>query len=136
MRSGELMRLLLFLAALAMVACTASTASAEPPCVTPCVAEAPTRMRSIPVFVTGVFFDVVGAAAVAGGTGVVLATHECGPQVSCSASATLLDVAGIAAMAGGAILLAVGIPLTVVGAKSVPDVPARTASGRGLVWTF
>ena len=70
------------------------------------------------------------------GTGVVLATHDCGPQVSCSAATTLVDLAGIAAMAGGAILLAIGIPLTVVGAKSVPDVPAKAASGRGLVWTF
>lgn len=93
-------------------------------------------MRSIPVFVTGVFFDVVGAAAIAGGTGVVLATHECGARVGCSAAATLVDLAGVAAMAGGAILLAIGIPLTAVGAKSVPDVPARAASGRGLVWTF
>lgn len=136
------MRLHLFLAATVMLVSAAPSASAEPSCVTPCVAEQPepqpTKMRSIPVFATGVFFDVVGAAAFAGGTGLVLASHDCGPQVSCSVSGTLVDLAGVAAMAGGAIFLAIGIPLTVVGATSVPDVRAKTSggSGSGLVWRF
>jgi hypothetical protein len=131
------MRPLLFLAVSAMIATAASSASADPPpCVTPCVAEAPTKMRSIPVFATGVFFDVLGGAALATGTGVVLASHDCGTQVNCSAAGTLVDLAGIAVMAGGAILLAIGVPLTVVGARSVPDVPARTVRASGLVWTF
>jgi len=127
--------LLLSFAAAALIASTASTASADPPCVTPCVAEAPTptKMRSIPVFATGIFFDVVGAAAFAGGVGVVLASHDCGTQISCSAAGTVVDLVGIAAMAGGAIFLAIGIPLTIVGGRTVPDVHAKN----GLpVWTF
>jgi hypothetical protein len=133
------MRAFLSLAAAVMLTSIVSTASAEPTCVTPCAAETPTKMRSVPVFVTGVVFDVVGAAALAGGTGVVLASHDCGPEVSCSVSGTVVDLIGIAAMAGGAIFLSIGIPLTVVGAKSVPDVQgggAKTGRGSGLVWTF
>jgi hypothetical protein len=129
------MRLFLCIAAAVMLLSLTSTASAEPPCVTPCVTETPTKMRSVPLFVTGVFFDVVGAAALAGGTGVVLASHDCGPEISCSASGTVVDLIGIAAMAGGAIFLSIGIPLTVVGAKSVPDAP-KAGQASGLVWTF
>src|SRR4051794_31050626 len=134
------MRLSTSLAAAAMVASVAavtSPASAETPCNAPCTYDPPpaaTKMRSVPVFVTGVVLDVVGAAAFAGGTGVVLATHDCGTQISCSAGGTLIDIAGVAAMAGGAILLAIGIPLTVVGATSVPDMPSKTGKAGGLVW--
>lgn len=133
------MRSILSVAAGVMVASLATSASAEPVCVTPCVTESqatPTKMRSAPVFVTGVFFDVVGAAALAAGTGIVVAGHECDPSVSCSVGGTLVDLVGIAAMAGGAIFLAIGIPLTVVGATSVPDLPAKGGRGNGLVWTF
>lgn len=97
------MRPLLIFAAVAMIASTASLASAEPPCATPCVVEAvppltPTKMRSIPVFVTGIFFDVVGGAATAAG--------------------------------------AIGIPLTIVGGKTVPDVQKTGMTGSPLLGRF
>lgn len=130
------MRPFLSFAAAAILLFVVSTAAAEPACGAPCATDTPTKMRSIPVFVTGVFFDVVGATALAAGTGVVVASHDCGTQVSCSVGGTLVDLVGIAAMAGGAIFLAIGIPLTVVGAKSVPDVSAKRGRSSALVWTF
>ena len=100
------------------------------------VSETPTKMRSIPLFATGVVFDVVGAAATATGVGILAASRDCGPQLACSVSGTLIDLAGIAALAGGAVFLAIGIPLTVVGARSVPDVQARSGRSSALVSTF
>jgi hypothetical protein len=133
------MRFFLPFAAAAVLTFAAPAASAdEPPCVTPCVTEpapTPMKMRSIPVFATGIFFDVIGGAATAGGLGVILASHDCGPQVSCSVAGTLVDLVGIAAIAGGAIFLSIGIPLTIVGGKSVPDVK-KTGPSSPLVWTF
>ena len=135
------MRSLLSVAAAVIVVALASTASAEPGCDTPCATDfppTPTKMRSVPVFVTGVVFDVVGAAAAAAGVGIVVASHDCGPCACCAVTGTVVDLVGIAAMAGGAIFLAIGIPLTAVGATSVPDLPAKSGrgSGSGLVWTF
>lgn len=141
MLSGDVMRALPFLAAAAVVVSAVSSASADPICATPCVSETrvsetPTKMRSIPLFATGIVFDVVGAAATATGVGILAASRDCGPQLACSVSGTLIDLAGIAALAGGAVFLAIGIPLTVVGARSVPDVQARSGRSSALVWTF
>ena len=135
------MRPLLVFAAVAMIASTASLASAEPPCATPCVVEAvppltPTKMRSIPVFVTGIFFVVVGGAAKAGGIAAIAATPDCRAQIGCSVGGTLVDVVGVAAIAAGAIFLSIGIPLTIVGGKTVPDVQKTGMTGSPLLWRF
>lgn len=114
----------------------------------------PTRMRSIPVFVTGIVFDVIGGAATAAGVGLLVASPDCPKSAStvyagyanvgCSMSSTLVDLAGIGALTGGAIFLAIGIPLTVSGARSVPDVDKASAvpvvrvgaTGGSLTWKF
>jgi len=153
-----------FAGAAALLTATA-TASAEPPCGADCVSSpvavpprapeasvpTPTRMRSIPVFATGIVLDVIGAAGVGTGIGFLAASPDCRPYqenaggtVSCGVTGFLFDVVGIAAMAGGAIFLAVGIPLTVIGGTSVPDVDARgrgpsiraSARGGSLEWKF
>lgn len=117
----------------------------------------PTRMRSIPVFVTGIVFDVIGGAATAAGVGLLVASPDCNRSSTsttngytafrdygCGVSSTLVDLAGIGALTGGAIFLAIGIPLTVSGARSVPDVEKASAvptvrvgaTGGSLTWKF
>lgn len=167
--------LLLAFSASALVLASASVARADPqvPCVDGvCVAPAPvvyetrheahdkpvpTRMRSIPVFVTGIFFDVIGGAATAAGVGLLVASPDCKRNdystangytalrdYGCGVSSTILDLAGIGALAGGAIFLAIGIPLTVSGGRSVPDVEKASAvpnvrvgaNGGSLTWKF
>lgn len=128
----------------------ASPARAESPqCeAAACGPPATTHMRSVPLFITGVFFDVLGGAATAGGVGLLVAGSSCPDteggrtSVGCGIGAILLDIAGVAALVGGGVLLAIGIPLTVVGATSVPDKAAtapsrvRLGSGGGLTLTF
>ena len=139
------MRFLVVSSLVALGVLVSGTANADlPPCAADCEAmpvraprdrhEVPTKMRSIPVFATGVFFDVVGAAAVGTGIGFLAAnpTDRCGyPFVAspCGATTALFDIVGIAAIAGGSVFLAIGIPLTVVGGRSVPDVDAQIERG-------
>lgn len=172
---GVMKSLLTLASASAFVLATASDAHADPqvPCVDGvCVAPAPvvyetrheardkpvpTRMRSIPVFVTGVVFDVIGGAATAAGVGLLVASPDCNRydastangysvlrDYGCGVSSTIIDLAGIGALAGGAIFLAIGIPLTASGARSVPDVEKASAipavrvgaTGGSLTWKF
>lgn len=128
----------------------AQSAQAEPParsageCVQtpaprPCVGEATsTRMRSVPLFVTGIVFDVIGAAGFSTGAGLLLAGGFCS-----NPACVLVDLAGVAAMGASAVFLAIGIPLTVAGATSVPDVGSsamptvRFAGTSGsMAWSF
>lgn len=116
-----------------------------------------THMRSIPVFVTGIVFDVIGGAATAAGVGLLVASPDCRrsepttangytafADYGCGVSSTLVDLAGIGALTGGAIFLAIGIPLTVSGARSVPDEKKASAvptvrvgaNGGSLTWKF
>jgi hypothetical protein len=140
------MRFLLSLASFVAVLLAASFARAEP-CVqaVDCTQATPTRMRSIPLFVTGIVLDVAGGAGVAAGAGLIAAGNDCtGTAAGCGVANAVLDIAGIGALAGGAVLLAIGIPLTAVGAASVPDVKSSSAvpkvrvSGTGgvLEWSF
>jgi len=99
-----------------------------------------THLRSIPLMVTGMVFDTAGAAAVGIGAAVILAAQDCGrsrasydgsngwegpiyDSGSTCVSTLLLDLIGIGIIGAGSVLLAIGIPLTVVGAKTVPDAP-------------
>ncbi|MDB4937008.1 MAG: hypothetical protein JWP87_3980 [Labilithrix sp.] len=104
-----------------------------------------THMRSIPLFVTGVVFDVAGGAATAGGIGLLAAgASSChrDTDAGCATAGTLISLAGVVAIVGGSALLAIGIPLTVVGATAVPDAKASRSSprvrlgGSGLALTF
>lgn len=121
------MRFFLSIAALVAVMCSSSFASAEPAqCFDDCT-QRPTRMRSVPVFVTGVVLDALGAAATAFGTGLlVVATDDCAldPDFhsgdACRMARGIVAVAGVGALSVGAVLLGIGVPLTVAGAKSVP----------------
>ncbi|MBX3193248.1 MAG: hypothetical protein KF819_40060 [Labilithrix sp.] len=137
------MRTLLRITSLFVVFFFASFARAE--ACTPsddCVSAVPTRMRSVPLFVTGIVLDVIGAAGVAGGAGLIAAGNDCASGPGCAAANLTLDVAGIGALAGGAVFLAIGIPLTVAGGASVPDVgsagPRLRLAGAGgsLEWRF
>jgi hypothetical protein len=104
-----------------------------------------THMRSIPLFVTGVVFDVAGGAATAAGVGLLATAGSCRDERNdsgCGVAGALVGLAGVAALVGGAVLLAIGIPLTVVGATSVPDAKAARSTpgvhlgGSGLAVTF
>jgi hypothetical protein len=130
--------LLLFLALASPTPALAAPVEAAPAC----PSAPPTEIRSTPVLVTGMFFDVIGAAALVGGTSVIVASHDCGAdELACSASGTIVDLGGIAVATGGAIFLAIGIPLTVVGAQSVPvaadpKVDPKVARSRGFAIAF
>lgn len=112
-------------------------------------------MRSIPLFVTGIVLDTIGGAATAAGVGLLVASPDCArsdPSTAngytvvrdygCGLSSTLVDLAGIGALAGGAVFLAIGIPLTVSGARSVPETASAVptvrigANGGALTWRF
>jgi hypothetical protein len=138
------MRSLLSFFAFLVVSFASAAARAEPPqsadavCTPHCGPPVRTHMRSIPLFITGVVFDVAGGAATAGGIGLLATGASCQSDRNdrgCGAAGTLVSLAGVAAIVGGSALLAIGIPLTVVGATSVPDDKSARTTPRVRVGT-
>jgi len=105
-------------------------------------------MRSIPLFVTGVFFDVLAGAAFGSGLGLVIAAGDVdgcdsGRNGFCGVSRGLVVLGGAGLLAIGGAFAGIGVPLTVAGAKSVPDeraslVPRVRVGGASgsLEWRF
>ncbi len=131
--------------------CTAAPA-APPQVIVVESSRTPTRMRSIPLFVTGVVLDTIGAAGVGLGIGAIVmgASYDCdgadrfGESTACRFSTLALGAVGAGAIAVGGVFLGIGIPLTAAGATSVPDIKKATAmpsvriagAGGSLEWKF
>jgi hypothetical protein len=92
-----------------------------------------TGRRSTGMMVTGISFITLGAALMAGGSGVYLSANHCdgngtgvlnpdGTPQGCAVTSG--QVTGMALLAAGLVGLGIGVPLTIFGAAEVPRVEA------------